>query len=167
LSDATKRNDKTERAGDPGAGGTAGSAHEDAKLHLLEEELSVRKETRETGRVRVATQTHEREALVDEDLASERVEIERVPVGRCVEAVPDVRQDGDTTVVPVVEEVLHVERRLMLTEEVRIRRVRTTERHQEKVSLRRQEAVVTRLQPDASGAAESSQRSQASTERKE
>jgi hypothetical protein len=39
-----------------------------------------------------------------------------------------VRQEGDTTIVPVVEEVLVVERRLMLKEEIRIKRVRTTER---------------------------------------
>jgi hypothetical protein len=39
---------------------------------------------------------------------------------------------------------LVVERRLMLKEEIHIKRVRTTERHQEKVTLRSQEAVVTR-----------------------
>jgi stress response protein YsnF len=43
-----------------------------------------------------------------------------------------------------VEEVLVVERRLVLKEEVHIRRVRTTERHKEMVMLRYQEAVVTR-----------------------
>ena len=45
----------------------------------------------------------------------------------------------------IVEEVLVVERRLLLKEEVHVRRVRSTERHQESVTLRHQEAVVTRL----------------------
>ena len=59
--------------------------------------------------------------------------------------MPPVREEGDTIVVPIVEEVLVVERRLFLKEEVSIRRVRSTERHQETVTVRHQEAVVTRL----------------------
>ena len=122
---------------------------DDPTLRLLAEEVHVAKETRETGRVRVSTQTHEREALVAEDLARERVEIETIPVGRRIDMVPAVRQEGDTTIVPVVEEVLVVERHLMLKEEIRIKRVRTTERHQETVMLRYQEAVVKRDQGDS------------------
>ena len=114
------------------------------RLQLLAEELSVSKETVETGRVRVATRTREREALVDEDLAREHVEIETVPLGLRIDAVPKVRQEGDTTIVPVVEELLFVERQLFLKEEVRIRRVHTTEHHKETVTLRYQEAEVTR-----------------------
>lgn len=122
-------------------------------LQLAAEELSVAKETVETGRVRVATQTHEREALIDENLARERVEIETVPKGSRIDAVPEVRQEGDTTIIPVVEEVLAIERRLILKEEIHIRRVRTTDRHKETVKLRYQEAVVTRY-PGETGKAD-------------
>ena len=121
---------------------------DETKLQLFAEELSVAKETLETGRVRVSTRTHEREVVVDEDLARERVEIETIPVGLQINTVPQVRQEGDTTIIPVVEEQLVVERRLMLKEEVRITRVRSTERHQEKVKLRYQEAVVTRQEDE-------------------
>ena len=123
------------------------------KLQLFAEELAVVKEKLETGRVRVSTRTHEREAVVDEDLARERVEIETIPMNLRIDAMPQVRQEGDTTIIPVVEEQLVVERRLMLKEEVRIRRVRSTVRHQEKVKLRYQEAVVTR-QEDEPGKAD-------------
>jgi len=92
--------------------------------------------------VRVATVTQEHEQLVDEALTHERVEIERVPIGRTVEAVPPIREEGDTTILPVVEEVVVVERRLVLKEEIRIRRLRSTERHQEVVTLRTQDAVI-------------------------
>jgi stress response protein YsnF len=51
------------------------------------------------------------------------VEIGRVPVGRPVDTMPPVRQEGDTTIVPVVEEIIVVGRRLILKEEVRIRRL--------------------------------------------
>jgi len=122
---------------------------EAATLRLLAEELSVAKETSETGRVRISTHTHEREALIDENLARERVEIETIPIDRRIDAVPEVRQEGDTTIIPVVEERLFVERQVVLKEEIRVRRVRTTERHQEKVALRYQEAVITRDRQDA------------------
>jgi len=137
---------QTERDSGPVVEGTG----DDATLGLLTEELSVTKEKVETGRVRISTRTHEREVLIDENLARERIEIETVPVGLRIDAVPEVRQEGDTTIVPVVEEVLVVERHLTLKEEIRIKRVRTTERHQEKVMLRHQEAVVTRHEGDLS-----------------
>ena len=137
---------QTERDSGPVVEGTG----DDATLRLLAEELSVTKEKVETGRVRISTRTHEREVLIDENLARERIEIETVPVGLRIDAVPEVRQEGDTTIVPVVEEVLVVERHLTLKEEIRIKRVRTTERHQEKVMLRHQEAVVTRHEGDLS-----------------
>jgi len=94
----------------------------------------------------VATITREHEQLIDELLTSERFEIERVPVGRTIESVPPVRTEGDLTIMPVVEEILVVERRLVLKEEIRIRRVRHTERHQETVTLRTQDAVITRVE---------------------
>ena len=94
-------------------------------------------------------------SLIDELLARETVEIERTPIGQHVDAMPAVREEDDTIVVPIVEEVLVVERRLFLKEEVRIRRVRSTERHQETVTLRHQEAVVTRLPVEAPATRES------------
>ena len=50
-----------------------------------------------------------------------------------------------STVIPVVEEVLVTQRKLVLKEEIRLRRVRSTEQHRETVTLRRHEAVVERL----------------------
>jgi uncharacterized protein (TIGR02271 family) len=112
---------------------------------LLNEELVITKEKRNTGRVRVTTVTRQREELVDELLTRDEVEVDRVAVGQPIESIPSVREEGDTIVVPVVEEVLIVERRLVLKEELRIRRVRSTERHQERVTLRKQEAMVSRI----------------------
>ena len=103
--------------------------------------------------MQVARVTHEREQLIDELLAHETVEIDRTPIGRQVDEMPAIRDEGDTVVIPIVEEVLVIERRLLLKEEIRVRRVRSTERHQESVILRHHEAVVTRLpvEPPAAG----------------
>ncbi len=122
-------------------------------LPLLAEELAVSKQIVETGRVQVSRVTHERKQLIDELLAHETVEIDRTPIGRQVETMPAIKEEGDTIVIPIVEEVLVIERRLLLKEEVRVRRVRSMERHQESVTLRHHEAVVTRLpvEPPAVG----------------
>ena len=98
--------------------------------------------------VQVDTITRENECFVDETLNHKRVQIDRIPVGRQVDAVPPIRQDGDTTVLSVVEETVVVERRLILKEEIHIRRLHVTERHQEAVILRKQEAVFTRIEPN-------------------
>ncbi len=124
---------------------------EEIRIPLHQEEVVVSRLKREQAVVRVATQTRSREQQVDAELAHERVEIERVPFGHVVDAVPPVREEGDVTVMPVVEEILVVERKLVLKEEVRIRRIRSTERYHETVTLREQEAVVTRTPIEAPG----------------
>ena len=58
-----------------------------------------------------------------------------------------VRHEGDTTVVTLVEEVVVVEKRLRATEEIRITKRRSVRHEPQQVTLRREEAVVERLQP--------------------
>jgi uncharacterized protein (TIGR02271 family) len=130
----------------PPAGGSEPPSADSLKLTLLAEELAVGKEAVETGRLRVSKQTRTREAFVNENLVSEHAEIERIPVGLQVFEMPSVRQEGDTIIIPIVEEVLHTERRLILKEEVKITRRRTTEKFHDRVTLRYQEAVITRVQ---------------------
>ena len=117
---------------------------DDLVVPLHVEELSVTRRRVTGDTVRISTATHEREQLVDEELTHHRVEIERVAVGRVVDSVPPVREEGDVTIVPIVQEVVFIERRLVLKEEVHMRRVRVTARHTETVTLREQEAVITR-----------------------
>ncbi len=115
-----------------------------ATIPVVEERAVVRKRKRLTGGVRVRTVVREREQLVDEPLQVERVEVARVPLGRWVEAPVPVRQEGDTTIVTLHEEVVVVEKRLRLAEEVRVTRRQETRRVQERVGLRREEVVVER-----------------------
>lgn len=117
-------------------------------LPLLEETLRVSRHETATGRVRVSTETHERTETVEEMLAQERVEVDHVEINEYVDEMPDTRQEGDTTIIPVVEEVLVVQRRLRLKEEVHVRRVHGQTPWREKVTLREQRAVVTRQDDD-------------------
>ena len=115
-------------------------------IPLQAEELSVSRQVVVGDTVRVEAVTREQDQIVEQELRHERIEVERVPIGCTVEAVPPVRQEGDVTIMPVVEEVVVVERRLILKEEVRIRRVRSSELHRENVTLRKQDAVITRIE---------------------
>ena len=116
---------------------------------LAREDLTVTRHKVETAVVSVATVTRTHDAVVDEALTHERVEIERLPIGQFIDKAPPVREEGNTTIISIVEEVLVVEKRLVLKEEVHLRRVRITERHQETVALREQEAVITRREKSA------------------
>ena len=120
---------------------------ESKAVHLHAESAVVSKKVRRTL-VRATRTTVTRSALVEEDLAQEHVVVERVPIDKVVDAVPPVRQEGDVTILSVVEEEVVVSTRLVLKEEVHLRRVRRIERHTETVSLREQQVVVTRTDLD-------------------
>lgn len=114
-------------------------------LRLLAEEATVSRQVVETGRVRLAKVTHVRDHQIDEPLSATRVEVDRVPIGRLIDAIPAIREEGELTIVPIVEETVVVERRLMLKEELHIRRVQTSERYRQTVKLRYQTAEVSRI----------------------
>ncbi|RYY06261.1 MAG: DUF2382 domain-containing protein [Alphaproteobacteria bacterium] len=112
-------------------------------MSLATEAVTVSKRVRRTL-VRASRTTSTRTQAVTADLNHEHIVVERVSIGRIVDAVPPVRQEGDVTIISVVEEELVVVRRLVLKEEVHFRRVRTTVPHVETVTLRQQTVSVTR-----------------------
>ena len=114
-------------------------------LHVVEERLNVTKRRKTTGSVRVGTLTEFVEVAAEADLDRYRVEVTRVPVGRVVDEAPLARAEGDTTIVPVIEERLVVVKQLFLVEEVHIRHVLESQAVRETVTLRRQHAVIERL----------------------
>jgi stress response protein YsnF len=122
-------------------------------IPLAEESVSISKREVETGQVRVALSTDIEAVIARETLRGCRIEVERMPVNRVLpdgEPAPQSRQEGDTLVIPVVEEKAVVVKRLVVTEEVRLRFVTTQTPFEEEVSVRRQRATVDRVTPEAS-----------------
>jgi uncharacterized protein (TIGR02271 family) len=113
-------------------------------LPLVDERLSIDKRTVETGRVRIRTVLDERQEWVRETLEREAVSIERVMIDRVVDAPPGIRQEGDVLIIPLVEEVLVVEKRLLLKEEIHVRTQRHVEQVEEPVTLKSTRGVVER-----------------------
>lgn len=135
------------RDGRADGGGVTG--HEPfAVVPVIEEELRVGRRVIETGRVRVSKTVQEREEVVDEPLMREEFDVERVPVEVYVDAPVGPWHDGETLVIPVVEEVLFVEKRLVVREEIRITRRSREEHRPQRVTLLGEEVSVERLGPE-------------------
>ena len=113
-------------------------------IPLVEERVSATKRKVETGRVRIRTHVDERIEVIRQELARDEVEIERVPMNRHITEMPKVREEKGVTIVPVVEEVLVIEKKLMLVEEIRLSRKRSTEKYEKPITLRAQRAEVER-----------------------
>ena len=109
---------------------------------VVEETLSVAKQWVPREHVRVRTTVSSHEETVDLPLAKEQVRVTRIPMDRPVTAASEPHQEGDTWIVPIYEEVLFVEKRLVLREEVHVTRVRKEERATERVTLRKMDAAI-------------------------
>ncbi len=111
-------------------------AGEGLVVPVLREELRVDRREVEQGGVRVHKRVEEREEVVEQPTFREEVTVERVALGRPIDEAIGSRQEGDTLIIPVLEEMLVVEKRLVLKEEVRITKRRINETEQARVVLR-------------------------------
>jgi uncharacterized protein (TIGR02271 family) len=121
---------------------------------VIEEQMNIGKRTVESGRVRVRKVVREIQETIDQPLAREEVIVDRIPVGRIVQGPQQARQEGDDWIIPIVEEVLFVEKRLMLKEELRVRKRTVQERHHQRVTLQHEEPIIERLPAQAAPAAD-------------
>ena len=113
-------------------------------LKLVAEEAEVSKCRLVTGRIDVRTVTDTVDETVKATVEGQSVDVTRVPVDRIIDAAPATRSEGELTIIPVVEEVLVIEKRLLLKEEVHIRRTTRSEDIETTVPLRRQRAIIDR-----------------------
>lgn len=118
---------------------------------VVSEELAVGKREVEAGRVRITKLVREEQQTVDQPLFAEEVVVERVPVNRVVDGPVQVRHEGETMIVPLLEEVLVVEKRLMLREEVRVTKRRSETHQPQTVTLRKEDVKVERIEGAAGG----------------
>jgi uncharacterized protein (TIGR02271 family) len=113
-------------------------------IPVIEEKVKVETRARPTGAVEIRKTVHERTEIIDQPLLSEEVEVERVAVNRFVDEPMPVRHEGDTMVIPLLEEVLVVEKRLLLREEVHVKTVRKEMHNPQEVLLREERVEVVR-----------------------
>lgn len=123
---------------------------EHVAIPVHEEVLEPRTRDVEVGTVRIRKRVETVPSETAVEAGRDEVSIERVRVDRPVDAVPAPRQEGETLIIPVVEEVLVTETRLVVREEIRITRRRVTERVPVRADLRREVVEIEELQPGTS-----------------
>ncbi len=123
------------------------------RIPVVQEELRVGRRTVETGRgVRLHKTVTEEALRIEEALMRQELDIERVPVDAWVDgALPERRQEGETLVIPVLEEVLVVQKRVRLKEEIRITARARQQPASEQVVLREEHVSVERFDEAAPG----------------
>jgi len=129
---------------------TSASA-ESIAIPIIEEQLEVSKRTVVTGKVLLERQDQEYHETLDVPLAVRTFEVERVVLNQAVAAPPGIRQEGNTTIYPLVEERLVITKELILREEIRVTRRDTERRDTRTVTLKRERLNVTRTPGDATG----------------
>jgi uncharacterized protein (TIGR02271 family) len=112
------------------------------RVPVYEEALAVEPRVVDLGEIRVHKTVEEREEVRRGPLSREDVQIERIKVNRPVDEPEQRRQDGDWLVIPIMEEVFVVQKQLMVTEEIRIRKQLVTEEHEVRETVRREHASI-------------------------
>jgi stress response protein YsnF len=125
-------------------------AEQDAvRMPVTEEVLSVGKRLVDTGRgVRVQKTVLTQPVIIDETLAREEINVQHVTIDRTLEqheAIPNTRYEGDVLIVPVYEEIVVVERRIRLKEELHITRIHRQEPFIQTVLLKSEQVSIERF----------------------
>lgn len=113
-------------------------------LSVVQERPVIHKRLRPVSHVRIQVTPQEEHRVLDVPLTEQQVSIERVQTERFVDQAPPIRQKADVTIIPILEEVMVVEKRLMVREELHVRRMEKRVHHQKSVTLRREQATITR-----------------------
>ncbi len=124
------------------------ASHSDSfRLPVIQEEVQVGRRVVDTGRgVRLHKTVTEEALRIDETLLRQELDVERVPIDEWVDgALPERRQEGETLVIPVLEEVLVVQKRVRLKEEIRITARARQHPASEQVVLREERLSVERF----------------------
>ena len=114
------------------------------RVELLEEHIHIDKRVVTLGRVFVETKVETKQHMVEALLRQDKVEVERVAIGKVVETAPEIREEDGVLIIPVVEEQLVVQVRLILKEELRVTKTSTEEMVRQAVPVRSEHATVTR-----------------------
>jgi Domain of unknown function (DUF2382) len=83
-----------------------------------------------------AETSSEGDASIDAALFKEDIDVQRVPVNRVLDRPAETRVENGVTIIPVMEERLKVEKQLILREEIRIVKKRSTVRDRRLISLK-------------------------------
>ena len=122
------------------------TASDDATvLPVIEEHVVITKEVIETGKVFIRKRVKEEDALINIPLIQEGYQVERKPGKKdLLMEHPSVRHEDDRMIIPVVREVLVVEKRYEVLEEVHVIKTKTEIPHLQEITLLKEEIQIER-----------------------
>jgi len=123
------------RPGDAKLGG-------EVRVPVYEEQLAFGTREVDLGEIKVHKSVEETEQVRRGPLNREDVEVQRVRVDRRVAEPEQQRLEDDWLVIPIMEEVFVVEKHLMVTEEIRIRKRLVTAEGEVREVVRRERATI-------------------------
>lgn len=121
-------------------------AHEpNTVIPVIEEQLHISKVWQETGRLQVSKTVTEEAVDYNVPVNQEEVIMERKAINQYVDTAPPAsRYEGETLIIPVLKEVLVVEKKLMLVEELHISKRRTEQMVSGTETLRKESVEINR-----------------------
>ncbi|PAW31386.1 stress response protein ysnf [Pantoea vagans] len=122
-----------------------GSEGSEQVLSLVEETVEISKQRVIDGHVRVTRQVTEHQQQIALMLRQQTADIQRIPKSERLTEMPAIREENGVLIIPIVEEEVEIVRHLVLKEEWHIRKVVSEVETEQIVSLRRQQAHLTRI----------------------
>jgi len=123
----------------------------DVVVPVVQEQVHVDAVPVVTGGVRVTKHVETVNQLIEQQLRTSHADVKRVKTNRVVEGPQPAQRVGNTLIIPVVSEVIQVEKRWVVTEEIHITQRENLETVQQTVPVNYETARIERL--DESGAA--------------
>ena len=112
------------------------------KIPVIEEKARVDKKMVEKGKVRVIKKVETEDEKVKIDVKNEEVNVERVPVNEYADTPPEVRYEGDTTIIPVIKEVAVVTKKILVVEEIRVTKKTHVTEEERTIALKKEKVSV-------------------------
>ncbi len=104
-------------------------------IPVIQEQLIVGTERIQTGKMTIHKRVVKEDVTVNEPMVYERYEIRHVPVNKISTAYPKAHHTEDTTIIPVVKEILVIEKRYQVVEEIHVTKVRGVTPHMQEITL--------------------------------
>ena len=111
-------------------------------LNVLQEQVNIDKETVVSGKVVIRKNVQEENEMITVPVSHEEVKIKKVAINKYVDTAPEIRYEGETTIIPVIKEVLIVEKKLLLVEEVHVTKNVVTQTTEHTIPVRKEEVSV-------------------------
>lgn len=120
------------------------------RFDVIHEQVQIDKKVVETSVVQLTKKVSEDRQVIDLPSSREEIMVERVARNQYVDTPPSVRYEGDTMIIPVLQEVIVTQKKILLVEEVYVTKHRVHEHRSEEVVLRKETVVVERksITPD-------------------